>query len=83
MGKPDCNERDSPMSNSYPNTQLMIGGQWCDPAAGESLAVFNPATGKEIGRVAKAGKADLDRALAAAADGFAIWRNTTAVSAPS
>ena len=67
------------MSNIYPSTQLMIGGQWCDPAGGESLAVFNPATGKEIGRVAKAGKADLDRALAAAANGFVVWRNTSAV----
>ncbi len=67
------------MSTSYPNTQLMIGGQWCDPAEGQSLAVFNPATGKEIGRVAKAGRADLDRALKAAADGFDVWRNTPAV----
>ncbi|NBT69688.1 MAG: hypothetical protein EBT78_18215, partial [Betaproteobacteria bacterium] len=39
---------------TYPNTQLFINGQWCDAAAGESLAVFNPATGKEIGRVAHA-----------------------------
>ena len=31
---------------NYPNTQLFINGQWCDAAAGESLAVFNPATGK-------------------------------------
>ncbi len=67
------------MSNNYSDTQLMIGGQWCDPVGGESLAVFNPATGKEIGRVAKAGKADLDRAIQAAADGFVVWRNTSAV----
>ena len=67
------------MSTNYPSTQLMIGGQWCDSAEGQSLAVFNPATGKEIGRVAKAGRADLDRALKAAADGFEVWRNTTAV----
>ena len=39
---------------TYPHTQLLINGQWCDAAAGESLAVFNPATGKEIGRVAHA-----------------------------
>src|SRR6185436_12111637 len=31
-------------------------------------------TGKEIGRVAHAGKADLDRALAAAQKGFETWR---------
>ena len=51
---------------TYPNTQLFIDGQWQDAADGRTLAVVNPATGKEIGRVAHAGIADLDRALAAA-----------------
>lgn len=60
---------------TYPNTQLFIDGQWQDAADGRSLAVFNPATGKEIGRVAHAGKADLDRALAAAQKGFETWRD--------
>ena len=59
---------------TYPNTQLFINGQWCDAAAGESLAVFNPATGKEIGRVAHARIPDLDRALHAAQKGFETWR---------
>ncbi len=60
---------------TYPNTQLFINGQWQDAAEGRSLAVFNPATGKEIGRVAQAGKADLDRALEAAQKGFETWRD--------
>ena len=47
---------------SYPDTQLFIHGQWREAAAGETLAVFNPATGKEIGRVAHARQADLDLA---------------------
>ena len=64
---------------TYPNTQLFINGQWQDPADGKSLAVFNPATGKEIGRVAHAGIADLDRALAAAQTGFEKWRDMTAI----
>lgn len=59
---------------SYPATQLFIDGQWCDAADGRSLPVVNPANGQEIGRVAHAGRADLDRALAAAEKGFAIWR---------
>jgi len=63
---------------TYPNTQLFIDGQWQDAADGRSLAVFNPATGKEIGRVAHAGKADLDKALAAAQKGFETWRDMTA-----
>lgn len=60
---------------TYPNTQLFINGQWQDAADGRSLAVFNPATGKEIGRVAQAGKADLDKALEAARKGFETWRD--------
>jgi succinate-semialdehyde dehydrogenase / glutarate-semialdehyde dehydrogenase len=60
---------------TYPNTQLFIAGQWCDAADGRSLAVFNPATGQEIGRVAQAGRADLDRALQAAQQGFETWRD--------
>jgi succinate-semialdehyde dehydrogenase/glutarate-semialdehyde dehydrogenase len=60
---------------TYPNTQLFINGQWQDAADGRSIAVFNPATGKEIGRVAHAGKADLDRALEAAQKGFETWRD--------
>ena len=63
---------------AYPDTQLFIAGHWQDAADGRSLAVFNPATGKEIGRVAHAGKADLDRALAAAQQGFETWRNMPA-----
>ena len=51
---------------SYPNTQLLIDGQWQDAADGRTLPVFNPATGAEIGRVAGVGIADLDRALARA-----------------
>jgi len=60
---------------AYGNTQLYIDGQWQDAADGRSLAVMNPATGKEIGRVAHAGRADLDRALVAAQKGFETWRD--------
>jgi succinate-semialdehyde dehydrogenase/glutarate-semialdehyde dehydrogenase len=63
---------------TYPNTQLFIDGEWRDASDGRTLAVFNPATGQEIGRVAHAGIADLDTALAAAQKGFATWRDMTA-----
>ncbi len=62
---------------TYPNTQLFINGQWLDAADGRTLAVFNPATGQEIGRVAHAGQADLDKALDAAQKGFETWRDMT------
>ena len=62
----------------YPDTRLLIDGQWQDAADGRTLPVANPATGAEIGRVAHAGIADLDRALAAAQKGFELWRDVPA-----
>ena len=64
---------------SYPHTRLFIAGTWQDAADGKTIAVHNPATGKEIGRVAHAGMADLDRALEAAQKGFEAWRDIPAV----
>ncbi len=62
---------------TYHDTQLFINGEWRDAADGRSLPVFNPATEREIGRVAHAGRADLDRALEAARRGFEMWRDQT------
>ncbi|HEY0270353.1 MAG TPA: NAD-dependent succinate-semialdehyde dehydrogenase [Sphingomonas sp.] len=62
---------------AYLDTRLFIDGAWRDAADGRSLAVRNPATGEEIGRVAHAGRADLDRALDAARRGFEVWRDFT------
>lgn len=59
----------------YIDTQLFIDGKWQQPAEGKTLPVVNPATGKEIGRVAHAGRPDLDRALEAAKKGFEVWRD--------
>ena len=64
---------------TYPDTQLFINGQWQDAASGKTLAVFNPATGQAIGRVAHAGLPDLDAALAAAQRGFETWRDLPAI----
>ena len=75
--EPEMSETRYPVS--YPDTQLLIAGQWQDAADGRTLPVLNPATGVEIGRVAHAGIADLDRALAAAQSGFAAWRDTPAI----
>ena len=62
----------------YPNTQLFIEGKW-RPAAGEaSLPVIKLASGKQIGTVARASRADLDRALEAAQKGFDAWRRISA-----
>ena len=66
------------MSHAYPDTQLLINGQWQPAASGKTIPVHNPATGAVIGQLAHAGKEDLDRALAAAEAGFAIWKATSA-----
>ncbi|MBV8628760.1 MAG: NAD-dependent succinate-semialdehyde dehydrogenase [Paraburkholderia sp.] len=66
------------VTSSYTDTRLLINGEWCDAASGKTLDVVNPATGKAIGKVAHAGIADLDRALAAAQKGFEAWRRIPA-----
>lgn len=63
---------------SYPDTQLFLNGEWKPAAAGETIAVTDPATGEVIGQVAKAGIVDLDAALAATQAGFAAWSATSA-----
>jgi succinate-semialdehyde dehydrogenase/glutarate-semialdehyde dehydrogenase len=65
------------MTTAYPEVLLYIDGNWCKAAAGRSLPVLNPATGDPVGTVAHAGRADLDRALDAAARGFALWRKVS------
>ena len=64
---------------TYPNVQLLINNEWRGARSEATIAVHNPATGEVIGSVARAGIADLDDALAAAAKGFDVWRNTPAI----
>jgi succinate-semialdehyde dehydrogenase / glutarate-semialdehyde dehydrogenase len=62
----------------YSDVSLFIDGAWTKAAAGRTLPVVNPATGDDIGTVAHAEKADLDRALEAADRGFRAWRRVSA-----
>ena len=64
---------------SYPDTHLLINGQWLNARDGKTLAVVNPANGLEIGRVAHAGRSDLDNALLASQSGFEVWSQFTAI----
>src|SRR5690242_554213 len=52
------------------------GGAW-QSGEGE-IAVTSPSTGERLGVVPNATVADVDRAVAAARAGFAIWRDTPA-----
>ena len=65
-------------TSSYPDIRLLIANEWVDAAGGKTIPVLNPATGKSIGSVAHAGIPDLDRALAAAQQGFEAWRKVPA-----
>ena len=58
----------------YPELRLFIGGQWRSTA--DDLAVINPATEEELGRLPCAARSDLDDALDAAVNGFRTWSHT-------
>lgn len=60
------------MASAQP-TQLLIDGQWLDAASGQRFAVLNPATEEPMAEVARAGAADVDRAVGAARRGFTAW----------
>jgi succinate-semialdehyde dehydrogenase/glutarate-semialdehyde dehydrogenase len=68
--------RNNDKQPAYYNVALLIDGEWREAAAGERLPVINPGTEKQIGWVSLARVADLDAALAAAARGFSVWRQT-------
>jgi phenylacetaldehyde dehydrogenase len=50
--------------------RLLINSEWVDARSDKTIAVFDPATGQEIGRVADAGTEDVNRAVAAARAAF-------------
>src|SRR5450432_478504 len=60
-----------------PVQQLFIDGSLADASTGETFATINPATGREICRVQRAGEADVERAVESAAKGFLAWSAMT------
>ena len=54
-----------------------IDGEWTDPAAGQTEAVLNPATGEAIAQAPLSTAEDVDRAVAAARTAFETWSQTT------
>ena len=54
---------------------LYYGGAWVPPLEGKYEDTFNPGTGERIGSVATASRADVDAAVAAAKEGFEVWRD--------
>lgn len=59
----------------YPELQLFIAGEWISKGDRKSEDVLNPATGEVLGKLPHATEDDMDRALAAAEEGFKVWRD--------
>jgi len=58
---------------------LYIDGEWLDSKGRATQPVINPATEESVGLLPHASRADLDRALAAAARAQILWRKTPAI----
>mgnify|MGYP003347716413 CR=1 FL=1 len=53
------------MSHSYPDTQLLIDGQWRDAADGRTLEVESPGNRQIFGTIPRGGREDVDTAAKA------------------
>lgn len=62
----------------YTELSLFIDGKWLNGAGRKGEDVINPATGKALGHLPHASKADLDAALEAAQKGFLVWKAMSA-----
>jgi aldehyde dehydrogenase (NAD+) len=60
--------------------RLLINNEWVASESGKTFPSINPATGEEIGQVAEADAADVDKAVRAARRAFehGPWRKTSA-----
>ena len=57
--------------------QQFIGGSFVDAVSGETIDVENPATGHVIAKVPGSAAEDVDRAVNAAEQAYASWKETT------
>ena len=60
--------------------KMLINGAWSDSASGKTFAVYDPATGEILARVAEGDREDIDRAVKAARKAFedGSWPKLTA-----
>jgi acyl-CoA reductase-like NAD-dependent aldehyde dehydrogenase len=57
----------------YEEPKLLIGGELVDAADGETFPTENPATGDHLTEIPRANERDVERAVAAAKEGFEVW----------
>ncbi|WP_306045068.1 NAD-dependent succinate-semialdehyde dehydrogenase [Nioella sp. MMSF_3534] len=60
----------------YQDLDLYIKGEWRPASDGQTKPVTDPATEDALGTIAMATEADVDAALKAAKEGFAVWKRT-------
>jgi acyl-CoA reductase-like NAD-dependent aldehyde dehydrogenase len=60
-----------------PGGQHLIGGEWVASRSGETIDVINPATGETLAAVPRGADDDVADAVAAAAEAFPAWRDTS------
>jgi len=53
-----------------------VDGRWCAPRGADGQAVFNPATGESLSRVAFSDATDVDEAVQAGQAAFETWQST-------
>lgn len=59
----------------YPHVKLFIANEWRNASDGQTIPIFDPATGEVIGTVARATRFDLEQAVCAAEEGFSNWHD--------
>lgn len=60
--------------------QNYIGGEWVDASTDSTSSVVDPATCEVLAEVPESNAADVDKAVQAAVEGFAEWRQTPILS---
>jgi succinate-semialdehyde dehydrogenase / glutarate-semialdehyde dehydrogenase len=53
--------------------RAFVGGEWIAARDGRTVAVVNPATREELGRIPRLGAGDVEQAITAAAAAFPAW----------
>ncbi|MDR6676671.1 betaine-aldehyde dehydrogenase [Pseudomonas oryzihabitans] len=63
----------------FAEQQLYIGGRYVAATSGATFESLNPATGEVLAKVQRASRADVDKAVEAAAAGQKVWAAMTAM----
>ncbi|MCY1205544.1 NAD/NADP-dependent betaine aldehyde dehydrogenase [compost metagenome] len=63
----------------FEEQKLYIGGRYVDSTSGTTFETVNPANGEVLANVQRAGKEDVERAVASAIEGQKVWAAMTAM----